>query len=81
MVSFADECGVALPTGPCGVEGEQYRPLPTCRECGERVCPAHVVPGSEKDRDYDRQGDGDHGPEAGMEETVLCVPCSTQEAA
>lgn len=80
MISFATPCGVLLPTGHCPNESEQYRPLPKCRSCGEAVCPEHTVPGSLQEREFDIEGDGDHGPVAVMAETVECTVCAAEQA-
>lgn len=80
MISFATPCGVLLPTGACPNESEQYSTLPTCRCCGEKVCPEHAAPGSLQESDRDIEGDGDHGPVAVHSETVICTVCAAEEA-
>ncbi len=43
MVMFAQLCD------HCGARSEEYSCWPTCRECGEDVCPDCIVPGSASD--------------------------------
>lgn len=64
FVRFATICDVrtAGPGTPCNARSTEYTAHPHCRGCGDHVCPAHVRPGSEVDRD-------EHGV------SVLCIHC------
>lgn len=39
VVRFATVCD-------CGAKSEEYTAWPSCRDCGEYICPACMVPGS-----------------------------------
>ena len=61
MVRFATTCD------KCGKRSNEYEAWPSCRECGNHICPACSQPNSLK------TGDGD-GPD-----TALCHGCLSEE--
>lgn len=63
MVKFATVCDKPN----CKNRSEEYTGYPTCRDCQEEVCPAHMVPGSLN------SFDGTNGY------TCLCVECGKAE--
>ena len=42
MVRYASICD----TSGCTARSEEFTEWPTCRECGEHVCPAHMAEGT-----------------------------------
>ena len=56
IVRFASLCDI------CGQRSAEYEVWPTCRQCGQDVCPVCTSPGSFEDCD-------DHW-------TAICVECA-----
>jgi hypothetical protein len=63
----------------CHRRSELYSAHPTCRECGEHVCPRCYTPGSYVDPDADCVGDPARYVASGH--TALCPMCDALEQA
>lgn len=63
MVRFATICDA------CKARSEEYTSWPSCRECGDHLCHACLVPGTLTEADLDQP------------ETCLCKSCHAMEVA
>lgn len=70
MVIFATLCDAP----DCGARSEEYTSWPSCRVCHSATCPAHAIPGSTKEREYDRDGVAECVP------SVICMFCAEDGA-
>lgn len=81
MVKFATTCDVIASLTPrpperpiinrCGKRSAEYTAWPSCRECGDQVCPDCTEPKSWEERNVTFEG----GVDAPIE-TVVCKPCA-----
>lgn len=65
MVKFATTCDIP----GCAARSAEYTAWPSCRDCGEDICPAHQQTGSKTEADEEHA------------ETCLCVLCPKEEDA